>query len=140
MSSPAPGLTKVAEVRVLYADTDQMAVVNNAIYLRWFEIGRAEWIRGRGRSYREIERAGVLLPVVEAHVCYRKPARYDDLVAILAGPSLVGAATITFAYALNHAVTGELLCDGWTRHACLDPDGKIRRLPAEVLDMLRDAD
>jgi acyl-CoA thioester hydrolase len=132
----AAGLTTV---RVLYADTDQMAVVNNAIYLRWFEIGRAEWIRARGRSYREIERTGALLPVVEAHVHYRKAARYDDLVAIAAGPSLVGAATVTFTYALSWAETGELLCDGWTRHACVDSTGRIRRLPAELLDMLRDA-
>ena len=56
------------QVRVLYADTDQMGVVNNVHYLRYFEMGRAEWIRKRGRSYKQIEADGFMLPVVEAHL------------------------------------------------------------------------
>src|SRR5678815_438277 len=87
MTPPAPPtattkLRDVAEVRVLYVDTDQMGVVNNVHYLRWFEVGRAEWIRAIGRSYRDLEAEGLMLPVVEAHVRYRAPARYDDVVVI----------------------------------------------------------
>jgi acyl-CoA thioester hydrolase len=126
----------VAEVRVLYVDTDQMGVVNNVHYLRWFEIGRAEWIRKRGCAYRELEGEGVFLPVVEAHVRYRAPARYDDVVAISAGPRAATGATVTFGYELHHKEDGRLLAEGWTRHAAADKLGRVRRFPAELLHVL----
>jgi len=129
-------LERVAAVRVLYVDTDQMGVANNVHYLRWFEIGRAEWIRSRGQAYRDLEATGLRLPVVEAHVRYRAPARYDDMVAIWAAPREATAATVTFAYALRDDVTGRMLAEGWTRHAATDATGKIRRFPAEVLRLL----
>lgn len=132
----SPSFEEVASVRVLYADTDQMAVVNNVHYLRWFEIGRAEWIRKRGTAYREIEADGLLLPVVEAHVRYRSPARYDDLVSIHAAPHKVHAATITFGYELYHAAEGRLLAEGWTRHAVMEKSGRVRRVPARLLRLL----
>ena len=136
LTETAGSLEEVAEVRVLYVDTDQMGVVNNVHYLRWFEIGRAEWIRKRGRAYRDLEADGLLLPVVEAHVRYRSPARYDDLVVICAGPRESTAATITFGYMLYHKEEGRLLAEGWTRHAAADRTGRVRRLPAEVLTLL----
>lgn len=126
-------LPSVAKIRVLYADTDQMGVVNNVVYLRWFEIGRAEWLRQRGRPYKEMEAAGVMLPVVEAHLRYREPARYDDVVDIAGGPTEVRAASLRFEYALRRERDGALLCQGWTTHACVSPDGKVKRLPEDVL-------
>ena len=69
-------------VRVRYADTDQMGVVYYANYLVWFEVGRTEWLRDGGWSYREMEEDGVALPVIEAHCEYRQPARYDDEIEI----------------------------------------------------------
>jgi len=139
-TAPAHALRDVAEVRVLYVDTDQMGVVNNVHYLRWFEVGRAEWIRERGHSYRDIEQAGLMLPVVEAHVRYRSPARYDDLVVVAAGPMAVTAATLTFGYALYKKETRLLLAEGWTRHASTDLQGKVRRLSPELLKLLGYAD
>jgi acyl-CoA thioester hydrolase len=136
MTAGPPTLEHVATTRVLYVDTDQMQVVNNVHYLRWFEIGRAEWIRRRGHPYRELEQGGLLLPVVEAHVRYRSPARYDDLVAIHAGPQKASFATVTFGYRLYHEAEGRLLAEGWTRHASTDQDGRVRRFPLEVLRML----
>ena len=123
-------------MRVLYFDTDQMGVVNNVHYLRWFEVGRAEWIRMRGRAYRDIEIEGLMLPVVEAYVRYRAPARYDDLVVVEAAPSAVSAASLTFAYALYRKDDRVLLAEGWTRHACVDKHGKVKRLSAEALQLL----
>ena len=136
MDETAHKLEQVAEVRVLYVDTDQMGVVNNVHYLRWFEIGRAEWIRKRGRAYRDLEVDGVFLPVIEAHVRYRSPARYDDLVTITAGPQSATAATVTFGYMLYRKGDGRLLAEGWTRHAAADSTGRVRRFPAELLGML----
>ena len=79
---------------------------------------------------------GVFLPVVEAHVRYRSPARYDDLVTITAGPQSATVATVTFGYMLYRKEDGRLLAEGWTRHAAADRDGRVRRFPAELLDML----
>jgi acyl-CoA thioester hydrolase len=128
-------IKSVSKIRVLYADTDQMQVVNNVVYLRWFEIGRAEWLRQRGRPYKELESAGYLLPVVEAHLRYKEPARYDDIVDIQGGPTELRAASVKFGYALRRASDGALLCEGWTLHACLSPEGKVRRFPDELLSL-----
>jgi len=129
-------LEKVATVRVLYVDTDQMGVVNNVHYLRWFEVGRAEWIRSRNQTYRELEQRCLMLPVVEAHVRYRQPARYDDLVEIWAGPMEATAATVKFGYALYRRGEDRVLTEGWTRHASTDLQGRPHRFPVEVLRLL----
>jgi acyl-CoA thioester hydrolase len=125
------------QVRVLYADTDQMGVVNNVHYLRYFEMGRAEWIRKRGTSYKQIEAEGLMLPVVEAHLAYKSPGRYDDILSIEVEVEDVRAASVVFKYAIRRAGDGQLLCEGWTRHACLGSDGKLRRFPDHVVAMLR---
>jgi acyl-CoA thioester hydrolase len=130
-------MEKVAQVRVLYADTDQMGVVNNIVYLRWFEIGRAEWIRMRGRTYKDIEKTGLMMPVVEAHLKYREPARYDDLLHIEVETDDLRAASVKFKYEVKRAFDGVLLCEGWTQHACLNTDGKVVRFPDALLLMLR---
>ena len=67
-------------VRVRYADSDQMGVAYYANYLVWFEVGRTEWLRSRGYTYRALESEGVFLPVTEAACRYLAPSRYDDLV------------------------------------------------------------
>jgi len=132
-----PKLPSVAQLRVLYADTDQMGVVNNVIYLRWLEIGRAEWLRQRGQPYKQLEKLGYLLPVVEAHLRYREPARYDDVVDVAGAPTEVRAASVKFEYQLRRAADGVLLCEGWTTHACLSPDGKVRRFPPELTSLFQ---
>ena len=70
------------QIRVRYADTDQMKVVYHGKYLEYFEVGRAALIRSLGLPYSELETRGILLPVIEAFAKYRKPARYDDLLSI----------------------------------------------------------
>ncbi len=129
-------LKDVAEVRVLYVDTDQMGIVNNVHYLRWFEVGRAEWIRDRGYAYRDVEKSGIMLPLVEAHVRYRVPARYDDLIIVAAAPTRGSAASLTFSYALYRKTDRVLLAEGWTRHACTNLEGKVQRFPPHVLSLL----
>ncbi|WP_248930511.1 acyl-CoA thioesterase [Paenibacillus hamazuiensis] len=69
-------------IRVRYQETDQMGVVYHANYLNWFEIGRTELIRAMGMTYQTIEASGLLLPVIEAEMKFRQPARYDDLIGI----------------------------------------------------------
>lgn len=130
-------LVSVAKIRVLYADTDQMGVVNNGVYLRFFEIGRAEWLRQRGRAYKDLEDAGFMLPVVEAHVRYREPARYDDVVDIHGGPVELRAASVKIGYVLYRVADGKKLAEGYTLHACISKDGKVRRFPDELLALFQ---
>ena len=70
------------KVRVRYAETDQMGVVYHGNYAQYFEMGRVEWLRNLGISYKWMEDNGVMLPVVSLNINYKKPARYDDLLTI----------------------------------------------------------
>ena len=70
------------KVRVRYAETDQMGVVYHGNYAQYFEMGRVEWLRKLGISYKWMEDNGVMLPVVSLNINYKKPARYDDLLTI----------------------------------------------------------
>ena len=74
--------TAELELRVRYAETNQMGVAHHASFFVWFEAARTEFIRARGRSYADVEAAGWLLVVVEAQCRYRRPARYDDVLVI----------------------------------------------------------
>ena len=71
-----------SEVRVRYSETDQMGVVYHANYLPYFEIGRVEWLRNQGISYKSMEERGVALPIVSVTLNYRKSARYDDVLMV----------------------------------------------------------
>ncbi len=70
------------QVRVRYSETDQMGVVYHGNYLPYFEIGRVEWLRNKGISYKSMEESGIGLPIVSLTLNYKKPARYDDLLNI----------------------------------------------------------
>ncbi len=123
------------EIRVIYGDTDQMGVAYYANYLRWFEAGRNEWIRARGLTYREVEgRFRLMLPVTEAHVAYRAPARYDDVIAIETSLAEVRRASARFRYRIVRG--DELLATGHTVHACVDLEGRVQRMPPELLQRL----
>jgi acyl-CoA thioester hydrolase len=70
------------QVRVRYSETDQMGVVYHGSYIPFFEMGRVEWLRSRGVSYKSLEESGIALPIVSMTLNYKKPARYDDLLTI----------------------------------------------------------
>ena len=84
----------MTQIRVRYADTDQMKVVYHGKYLEYFEVGRAALIRSLGLPYSELETRGIHLPVIEAFAKYRKPARYDDLLSVEAIVSELPKATL----------------------------------------------
>ncbi len=72
----------VTQMRVRYAETDQMNVVYYGNYAQYFEVGRVEAIRQLGYTYKDMEASGVIMPVVEMHVRYLRPATYDDLLTV----------------------------------------------------------
>jgi acyl-CoA thioester hydrolase len=124
------------EIRVIYGDTDQMGVVYYGNYLRYFEAGRNEWLRGKGATYRDLETThAIYLPVSEAKVSYKRPARYDDIITVETRLGELGRVSLRFDY---RAVRGEdLLALGHTVHACIGHDGELREFPEAMLAMLR---
>ncbi len=70
------------EIRVRYSETDQMGVVYHGNYIPYFEIGRVEWLRNKGISYKSLEESGIALPIVSMTLNYKKSARYDDLLTV----------------------------------------------------------
>jgi len=123
------------ELRVIYGDTDQMGVVYYANYLRYFEAGRGAFLRAFDRSYRQIEASGVRMPVVEAHVRYRAPAYYDDLIRVETTLAEVRHASLRFTYAIRRGEEKGPLAEGETLHACLGPSGKPTRVPETVIQL-----
>jgi len=122
----------VSSARVRYADTDRMGVAYYANYLVWFEVGRAEWMRASGSSYRDTEAAGVLLPVIEAHCEYRQPLRYDDELEIRTRGHLVTPVRVQFHYEIVRRADLVVAAVGHTTHASTDIEGRPRRLPASL--------
>ncbi len=131
-TQPSQGSSRVfrREIRVPYAHVDQMRVVYYANYFVYFEMARSELLREAGMPYGEMERRGVMLPVVEAHCDYRRPARYDDLLVILSRCVSLKGPRLRIEYEVQRE--GETLATGHTVHVCLSPDGKVLRPSAEL--------
>jgi acyl-CoA thioester hydrolase len=122
-------------IRVLYGDTDQMGVVYYANYLRFFEGARAHFIRNQGLSYREIERRGILLPVLEASVRYLKSAKYDDMLVVQLSQTHTRV-KIRFEYRVHRQADDAVLALGHTVHVCVGPELRPTRAPDWLLQAL----
>jgi len=123
-------------VRVRYAETDQMGVVYYANYFVWFEVGRCELLRSTGSSYRDLESAGFMLPVIEAHCEYRSPARYDDELQVKVWGKLLSPARVEFSYEVSRPSDSTINATGRTVHAAIR-DGKPCRLPDYVRSLFQ---
>jgi acyl-CoA thioester hydrolase len=117
-------------VRVPYAHVDQMGFVYYAHYFVYFEMARSEMLREAGLPYPEMERRGVLLPVVEARCQYRKPARYDDALRIRTRCTGFRGPRLCLEYEISRE--GEVLATGATEHVCMSRDGKVLRPVPEL--------
>jgi acyl-CoA thioester hydrolase len=115
--------------RVRYCETDQMGTFSNARALEWFELGRTEHLRHIGQPYAEMERRGIFLPVVEAHVEYQGRARYDDELEMLISCHMAGKARVRFDIRIAHASRPAGVASGYTVHAIVDVTGKPTRPP-----------
>lgn len=127
-------------VRVLYGDTDAGGVVYNANYLRYFEIGRTELMREWICSYSEIEKRGFVLPVTESWLRYKAPAVYDDLLTIETTIAEMNHIKCKFSHKIyrqqNRDAGRKLLVKGYTVHAAITKEGKLTRLPDEILEKM----
>ncbi|MBM4110533.1 MAG: acyl-CoA thioesterase [Phycisphaerae bacterium] len=117
-------------VRVRYVECDPMGVVHHTVYPVWFEMARTELLRSKGGSYRAMEEAGMMLAVVRLEARYRAPARYDDLLTVHCELLASGPVKIEHRYRVTR--DGTLLVEGATTLACINRDGKLQSVPADL--------
>lgn len=128
------------ELRVRYAETDQMGVVYHTNYLVWCEIGRTELIRDlSGSSYAALEAEGVALAVAELSIRYHGAARYDNLIRVRTTLAEARSRSVTFDYLITNAESGERLASARTVLVSLDPNGRPTRLPERLRAQLERA-
>lgn len=118
--------------RVLYGDTDAGGVVYYANYQRYFEKGRTEFMREHAFSYRELERRGYILPVVESYLRYKASACYDDLLLIRTSMQEISRISWRFNHHILRAEDDKLLVKGFTVHASINRQGKIVRMDEDT--------
>ena len=128
----------VIDFRVRYAETDQMGIVYYANYLVWCEIGRTEYLRVRGTTYRAAEEAGVRLAVAEASVRYHAPARYDDVVRVTTTLTSARSRALTFDYVITDAERGTRFATARTMLVSLTAGGTVAPLPPAFLAGMTD--
>ena len=125
------------ELRVRYAETDQMGVVYHTNYLVWCEIGRTELIRAlTGTSYAALEAEGVALAVAELSIRYHGAARYDNLIRVRTTLAEARSRSVTFEYLITNADSGERLASARTVLVSLDPQGRPTRMPERLREQL----
>ena len=121
------------DIRVRYAETDQMGVAYYANYLVWFEVGRSELCRERGFRYADLEGLGYRLVVSDVTCRYRNPARYDETVIVRTWLKGANKRMVTFGYQILRKDEEEVIAEGETRHICIDSNGKTKSLPEKFL-------
>ncbi len=117
-----------SEMRTLYVDTDRSQVVYHANYLRYFEYGRAELMRGAHYPYKQIEESGYIYPIIKTELNYYTPLFYDDLMHIHTRPATLELVKLQFDYLITRAEDGEIICTGFTRHCAVNGKG----IPVEI--------
>lgn len=122
------------EVRVRFGETDLMGIVHHASYLAYFEAARVAWLRRRGVTYKTWTEVGWHLPVVEANVRYRAPARFEDVLTVEVALSELRSHSMRFAYRILR--DENVLADGETRLACVDNNHELIRLPDPLVEVL----
>jgi acyl-CoA thioester hydrolase len=127
MTTSRPLPSGEVPIRVRYAETDRMGLLHHANYLIYFEQGRTELLRDRGRTYRDLEDQGYLLVLTRVEVRYRQPARYDDLLTLRTTVTRVTPVRIEHKYEMLR--DGQVLAEGSSTLACVDRAGKLQAMP-----------
>jgi acyl-CoA thioester hydrolase len=129
-------------VRVRFGETDLMGIVHHGAYLLYFEAGRVEYMHRRGVKYLDWAERGLHLPVIEARVRYKRSARFDERLIVETRLGELRRVTVRFDYRVLREGSGaeELVAEGETLLACVGHDHRPKRLPDEVLLVLRSAE
>lgn len=126
-----------ALIRVRYSETDKMGVVHHANYLVWFEIGRTEFCRARGFSYRDMEENDhAFLVVAESYCRYKAPAYYDDELLVRTHITELRRRSLRFGYEIVRLSDGQIIAEGESGHVVTDGHGRVRSLPQIYCELL----
>lgn len=125
------------EIPVRFAETDAMGVVHHAAYIVWFEAGRVAWMQAAGMPYAEIAAAGYHLAVTAVHAEYRNPSRFGDVVVVRTRLTRLQSRKVCFAYDLYRQDLKTLFVQGISEHICVDLNGRMSKIPANVLERLQ---
>ena len=124
------------KIRVEYHHTDQMGIVHHSNYIKFFEVARTEWLRAAGLTYAEMERRGVMMPIVEVNVKYRQPAYYDELISVTASVDELPMARMVFKYEI-HGEDGRDIATGSTTLGFIDKETRRpQRAPKWLMEVL----
>jgi acyl-CoA thioester hydrolase len=124
-------------VRVRYSETDKMGVVYHANYLIWFEIGRTEFCRARGFSYRDMEEDdNAFLVVAESYCRYKAPAFYDDELIVRTHITEQRRRSLRFGYEIVRVADDQIIAEGETGHVVTDAEGRVRSIPENYVALL----
>ena len=126
-----------AEIRVRYAESDQMKFAHHSNYIIWFEYARIELLRKNGFNYAEMEKSGYLLPVLEVDVHYLKPSFFDELLQIEAKISEIPRSSFRIDYKVFNE-NGELICHAFTRHAFMNKENRAIKPPKDFLNKIKE--
>jgi acyl-CoA thioester hydrolase len=141
MTSPAPddalGAWHETMIRVRYSETDKMGIVYYANYLVWFEIGRTDYCRARGFSYRDMEESdNSFLVVAESYCRYKAPAYYDDELIIRTHITELRKRSLRFGYEIIRPADDTIVAEGETGHVVTDSSGRVRSFPDGYIQRL----
>ncbi|MHC4131530.1 MAG: acyl-CoA thioesterase [Planctomycetota bacterium] len=117
------------KIQPRYAETDQGGVVHHSVYPVWFEMGRTELLRANGIAYKDLEEAGIFFVVAELRVKYRQGAYYDEELELKTTCSKITVGRVEHSYKLTRCCDGAVLAEGCSVLACLDREGKVKRVP-----------
>ncbi len=129
-------VSNLTKVRVIYADTDAMGIVYHTNYIRWFEMGRTEFMRQLGISYSQLEELGLNLPLTKVSCHFLAPAKYDQQILIETKFDYIKRASVRFNSKIWDEHKARLLVEGYTIHACTNNEGKIRRIPKMLIELI----
>jgi acyl-CoA thioester hydrolase len=131
--NPLPAISSIdLDIRVRYAEVDQMGALHHSRFWVYFEMGRNALLRKQGIAYADLEKAGVLFVVTKCAAKFRLPARYDDELTLHTEIVKMGAARIDHAYTLTRKSDGMLLCTAETTLGCVSPEGQIIPIPDSI--------
>jgi acyl-CoA thioester hydrolase len=128
-------LTMESKIVPRYAETDKMGVVYYANYLVWMEVGRTDYLASLGFPYSQLEKEGVLFPVSAARIKLHRPSYYEDKLIVSTVLESLRSRKVEFSYRVMR--DGKLLVEGRTEHICVNPEMKVRKIPAPLCEALR---
>jgi acyl-CoA thioester hydrolase len=123
------------KIKVRYVETDQMGIVHHSNYYAWFEVGRGEFIKGAGMTYRDMEEQGIMLPLLESSCKYIEGAKYDDELIIQTWIKEMNGVKIIFNYNVVRERDNKIIAKGSTKHAFVNNEFKIINIKKVNPDM-----